>query len=170
MKKLLGTINVYLDDEQSQIDPKEPESSYCNPKKVEDGWPTEFEICVKAKADSLVCAKDLNNLTEQEKIQTLMCHEIGHAVAIMTRDRAQHPMYQAINGEVKAEENAWKLAQRMTGCYVDPTMKRRALGSYVEAIRKDEADPLFGAMRRVAKRMVRERPDLGWLKEGEGNG
>jgi hypothetical protein len=151
MRKLLGTVSVFVDESVKD------QPSCCKPTGIvpTDEWPRDFNIELHPSCDSDVM-KGLDNLTSREKLQTLLCHELGHFVGIITQDKRQHPIYQAIEGQLPSEKQAWELGAQMAPC--DPTIKRRCLASYERAEEEIQQDAFLMQMRQWAKKLAGKLP------------
>lgn len=142
MKKLIGSIDVYLDDSEAHEEfcqncqQMHPAVSACKLDEQSmdvNGWPRKFRIELHPNSDETApFMKRLSGLTAREKLQTILCHELGHAVSFMTEEPCQHRAYQTVYGRLACEQKAWEQAQKITGCYVDPTIRREALKSYAK--------------------------------------
>jgi len=162
VKKFLGSISVYVDD-----DAQEGESSSCGvaPDSGHNGhFPNKMEIVLRPQVDKQHAMRGLDNLTEKEKLQTLLCHELGHAVATLTEEPKQHPMRRALDGELPGETQAWDLAAKM-GAYIDPTVKRRCLASYIEGDEEMNKDSDLKFLRTLTKMKLALEPEAKWLLE-----
>lgn len=147
-KKHIATIDIFVDDESN--DPSGLQATNLAGNNHELGTDT-YEIVLRPNAERNEVNKGLENLTDRERFQTVLCHELGHAVEYISRDPVVHPMYSAIHGKEDNERKAWKLAEQMHGCYVDPTIRRRCLATYDELKKLEESDPELTEMRNLVK-------------------
>jgi hypothetical protein len=128
-------------------------------------FPTKWEISLNPDYDSSV-KRGLTNLTEQEFLKTILCHELGHFVGMCFHDPSQHPLYQALNGKTQGEKNAWDNAAAM-GITLDPTVRRRCLASYLSAEEEEKQDYLLNSMRKLVREALSEDPKMKWLLGSE---
>lgn len=160
-KKFIGSVDVWIDDDNSK-------PSSCIPKETEQthplfAYPNRFDITIRTERET---SRGLNNLSDKEKLQTLLCHELGHFVGLITHDPKQHPVTMATEGKIPSELQAWELGSRIGYC--DPTIRRRCLDSYYKGEKRDQRDPLLQELRQLAKDLeLTQHPLLQFLHRGE---
>ena len=62
-------------------------------------------------------------------LQTIMAHELGHFICLLTQDETHNPLYCLLFGQMNGEKKAWELAEKMFPAY-DKILKETALKSH----------------------------------------
>jgi hypothetical protein len=114
MRERIATIEVYVDTESS-------DASATRQTSVDS-----FRVTINAKG---------KRFTDRSLFQTTLAHELGHVVALLTRDpthKDEYHNYSQMTGDssllIPAEKKAWALASDMVP--LDKTEERRCLKTY----------------------------------------
>lgn len=127
MKKLLATLNVYVDMDET-----------ATPSGIRKTDGNDYELVMYPNQDCIPC-------DTRHAFQTIMAHELGHFVAMVTRDPSHHPANRLMAmlagknsaaAELPGEIKAWELARTISPD-LDRKTEQECTDSYREAAEQD---------------------------------
>lgn len=125
MKKTLARIEIVLTDEKHGDEPGSFTETRMDPEKGDL-----FIVTLNPKADATMIKRLLHrDYPLSEQVKTILAHELGHVVEIVSRDPAHHPVVGAMFGELLGEQHAWKIAEKISPDLAKP-VEAAALADY----------------------------------------